>query len=208
MTTKKFFALIFLTTLTQSAFAGLNEDLFEALKNKNFKNVQKLVLESEANVNCVDNGGYSPLLTAAEKQDTASALLLLENGAQVDFQSRLGGTSLMFAASNNDLEMATLLIVFNADALIKEKDIATFKEDKINKGLTAREIAIRKQSLYVRDGKVIDQKNLTTNKILQKLLEKTEQEQQKKISGTQEIKDSRHDSAIDLFEEGQAAQDE
>ena len=211
MTTKRIFGLIFITTITQSVFssesAALSKpvlspqdtQLFQALENKNFKKAEELVLEKKANVNCIDKGGYSPLLTAVEKEDSNSALLLLENGADVNFQSRLGSTALMFAASNNDLEMATLLIVFNADALIKEKDLPTFKKDKINKGLTAREIAIRKQSLYMRNGKVINQEGLTTNKILQKLLEKTEAAQEASLKeNTRSETLSKHDSAISL----------
>ncbi len=208
MTTKKFFALIFLTTLTQSVFAGPNENLLKAIQEQDFKKAEQ-ALNEEADVNYTYQNGYSPLLQATENKNTPIASLLLKRGATVDFQTRLGSTSLMFAASNNDLRTATLLINYKANVLLRQRDTTNFK-GKIIKGETALEIAKRKAHLYMdtKGEAIVDPENFTDNEILQKSLEIAEQEQQKKISVATEIKDSRHDSAIDLFQEGQAAQNE
>jgi len=82
-----------------------------------------------ANPQCVDGKGYTPLHRAVKKKQPLVAQILLSNGAQVD---QIGGpddsTALHLAAKNCDAECISILVLWNANKNIKNKNDETPEE--------------------------------------------------------------------------------
>lgn len=75
-------------------------------------------------VNLIDNKNTeaTPLHYAAMAKSIECARYLLENGARINAQDKMGNTPLHVAVLNKDLEMIKTLVEFNADASIVNKD--------------------------------------------------------------------------------------
>ena len=75
----------------------------------------KILIEFGANVNAIDNQGFTPLHSISLKGDVNCAKLLIENGANVNAKDNDGQTPLMNAAKQGNVEFLQLLIEKNAN---------------------------------------------------------------------------------------------
>jgi ankyrin repeat protein len=74
------------------------------------------LLELNANTNCADANGWTPLHLAVSRGQTSFAKQLHAKGAQLDAQTTSGNTSLYHAVNNEQFEIATWLLELNANA--------------------------------------------------------------------------------------------
>lgn len=80
--------------------------------------VVNLLLERGADVNLADKFGVTPLMVSAnprQRAQTAVLLALLEKGANINAKDVNGRTPLMYALSDNEVEVAKVLIEHGAD---------------------------------------------------------------------------------------------
>lgn len=120
--------------LTQSTALGL------AVQNGKALAVVAL-LDSGADPNIkMGEGGYTPLMVAANLGELSAAQVLLQYGANVDAVNNGGLTALMIAAANNKPNLFALIIKSGADPQLKNEQ-----------GITAYDIAQKRGSLEVLD---------------------------------------------------------
>ncbi|MGM0368830.1 MAG: ankyrin repeat domain-containing protein [Bacillota bacterium] len=105
------------------SFINEQPSLIETVKNKNEKQVKKMI-DSGANVNIKNQGGEFPLLIAVQNNNKKIAKLLVEAGADInqniDNKTIIEDLNPLFlAVLNNDLEMVELLIEAGANVNIK-----------------------------------------------------------------------------------------
>ena len=79
------------------------------------KDVENALLKG-AEINVVDEYGYTPLIQTAIVDSVEKAKMLLEAEAEVDFTDLTTRTALHWAASNSNHEMCKLLLHYGADA--------------------------------------------------------------------------------------------
>lgn len=121
-----------------------SSDLQKSLKTAISNEDTDALLESidrGADINKVDQFGYTPLMTVAEAGKTDTARILISKGADVNAEVSLGQngcvTALMYAASNGHSEIVKLLIDNGADVNVENYNtIGSFA------GLTALKYAI------------------------------------------------------------------
>jgi hypothetical protein len=77
--------------------------------------VTELLLEKLASVNTTDFNGFTPLMTATQKEDIYSVNLLIQHGANVNATNKSNLTALSLAIAMNNYEIASLLIENGAD---------------------------------------------------------------------------------------------
>lgn len=125
------FALFMLLSFAAAGvvcFAGVNDDLFDAIKAKDIQKVEAL-LSSGTDVNAlaqniVGVGNISPLSYAASEGDTEIVRLLLEKGANVKFRHPMGGgTPLTDAAQGGYTEIVKMLLDKGADINATQEDM-------------------------------------------------------------------------------------
>ena len=90
------------------------QTLAQAILSNKIKNVQAF-LSYGAEVNQIDEYGFTPLIEAAIMDNVEIATLLLEQGANPNLQGVTGATPLHWAAENNNLEFCKLLVKQGAD---------------------------------------------------------------------------------------------
>lgn len=88
--------------------------LSDLILQENIDQVQ-LLLRRGADVNALDEYGFTPLIESAIVDNSEIAKLLLESGAQANGQDVTGGTPLHWATENNNLVLAKLLLDAKAD---------------------------------------------------------------------------------------------
>ncbi|RYP47734.1 hypothetical protein DL768_006270 [Monosporascus sp. mg162] len=95
------------------------------LKSPNTPNdILKLLLNKGANVNAQDNDSQAPLYEACVSENVGAARILLEAGANVnDGENVVGRTALHEAIENQNLPLVDLLLEFNADITLKDKQL-------------------------------------------------------------------------------------
>jgi uncharacterized protein len=100
--------------------------LMFAVKEGHVIVVQQL-LDSGANPNVASKNedGATPLTIAAEHGRLEITKILLNKGADINFQNAHGNTPLMYAAENNYPEVAEVLLNAGADASLKDNDAET-----------------------------------------------------------------------------------
>ena len=115
--------LMVLFALYGLAQAGLNEDLFAAVKKGNLQEVQRLV-SAGADVKVKDNVGNTPLhWTAGLGMGYADvAKFLLSKGATVNAKNDADRTPLHFAAEWGHTAVARLLLSKGAEVNAKDND--------------------------------------------------------------------------------------
>ncbi|QSP94772.1 ankyrin repeat domain-containing protein [Marinobacter salinisoli] len=90
------------------------------------------LLESHADIDLANDGGWTPLMHAVLKGNIAAAELLISSGANLEAKSRDGLTALHFTAIDssyfnraNDTKLAQLLISAGANVNARQKDDST-----------------------------------------------------------------------------------
>jgi ankyrin repeat protein len=91
--------------------------------------VVRLLLEKGADVQAADASGLTPLISAAAANDTTTAKLLLERGANVVVEANVPqpSTPLMAAAHNGNLELTRLFLARKAPVNVKSGAPGTVK---------------------------------------------------------------------------------
>ena len=100
---------------------GLNP-LHAAASSGNFKVVRILIEYGPVDINARDDDGWTPLLWASGRhnfKDGSVLRLLLEHGAEINVQNRVGRTPLHRASFNGALEVVRLLLEHGADVEAK-----------------------------------------------------------------------------------------
>ena len=80
----------------------------------------KLLLSKKANVNALDDNGWTPLYYAIDIDKRQVAELLLSHGANVNIRAKDGMSALLYAVAEDSLEIAKLLISSRADVNVRE----------------------------------------------------------------------------------------
>ncbi|KAL7802906.1 ankyrin repeat-containing domain protein [Trichoderma afarasin] len=96
-------------------FPLLDGTVLERAAVKGLRDVVKQLLEKGADVNAVDQNGYSPLISASESGHFEVAKLLIEHGATINVRDSKGATPLFKAAASGFVELVQLLIDKGAD---------------------------------------------------------------------------------------------
>lgn len=107
---KVFLVLLFALVcgISVNSYAGINEDLFKAVKKGNIARVAELINKG-ADINAKDNDGKTALIYAADKGHTEIATLLIDKGANVNAKSNGGKTALMLARAIGHEDIVQLL---------------------------------------------------------------------------------------------------
>jgi hypothetical protein len=83
--------------------------------------IMKKLIEKGGNVNCfIPQSKNTPLLLASNKGHFEMVKLLIENGANIDFQQKDGYTALYIAANNNEEKIVKYLVEKGANYHIKD----------------------------------------------------------------------------------------
>jgi len=122
----KYFVAMALLVATSSVLAmeSLDEQLFDAVKRRNEKEVENLIINAAADVNITDQKGNTPLHFAAARGDRYTAKVLIKAGAKIDAKEIRGYTPLHVAAKMGKLGTASLLLdaKANINARTDDKD--------------------------------------------------------------------------------------
>lgn len=105
MWTRTFFLAIFW-------FTGLSvhaQDVFEATRTGNIKQLKKLIALNKDTIQKVNPMGFDPLMIACYRGQTKCAEFLIKQGANVN-RASAEGSALQAACYQNNLELAVLLI--------------------------------------------------------------------------------------------------
>ena len=96
---------------------SFNHSLFaKAVLYTGNKKMIKLFLDNGADINeKMDHDSKTPLLVALERGNFALAKFLIKCGANIEEKSRSGVTALMYAAKNNCIEVAKMLVENKSD---------------------------------------------------------------------------------------------
>ena len=97
----------------------------------------EFLIEAQANVNHLADGGISPLVLAAELKCDQIIPLLLKAGAKIDHQDQRGKTALIHAAVSGDFETVDQILKENPEVNSKDGEgfsalICSLKENKLN----------------------------------------------------------------------------
>jgi len=98
----------------------LNEKLFEAIKNDDIKQVERLI-QSGIDVNCENEFGDSPLLQACLNENVPIVKLLVENKADINKPDRFSCTPLLIASKFKSDTLVKCLIDLGANVNIKSQ---------------------------------------------------------------------------------------
>lgn len=83
--------------------------------------VEALVLRHDINIELENDGKYTPLMAASEAGFVEGINMLLDNGANLHYSDRHGGTALMRAADYDKMEAAKCLIKRGLDVKCRDK---------------------------------------------------------------------------------------
>ena len=92
--------------------------------------------EAEVHINSTDCDGDTPLHVLIRRNDTAGALMLIENGAPVNAAGDMGETPLHVAVSNKNMTVIDALIKRGARTDIVNEFSKTALERAIEEGIT------------------------------------------------------------------------
>jgi ankyrin repeat protein len=110
----KFFSFLFLIVIFNSATAQENLDVFDVARKGTIEEVKAIFKKNPNSINELNTEGYSPLVLATYRGNNEVAKFLIENGSNINGNSKMG-TPLMAAIVKGNTEIAKLLILKNAD---------------------------------------------------------------------------------------------
>ncbi len=100
---------IFLSTLLFTGFSVQAQDVFEAARTGNIKQLKKLIALNKDTIQKVNPMGFDPLMIACYRGQTKCAEFLIKHGANVN-RASAEGSALQAACYQNNTELAVLLI--------------------------------------------------------------------------------------------------
>ena len=134
---KKIVFLILLF-IPYTMFAQNNDSLYQAVVNNDTIAIKDLI-KNGADVNYLQQQGWvkvNLLITAVNKKNVDAVKILLQHGAEVNWQDGFNTTALMYAANDGNLPIVKLLLDNGADIKHKDKQgndaISVAKEAKHN----------------------------------------------------------------------------
>lgn len=89
------------------------QDIFSFVKEGDLKNISKVLQNKTANVNTINESGYTPLMFAAYYNQLEVIQFLLEKGAEINLESKYG-TALMAATIKGHRDAVVFLIAEGA----------------------------------------------------------------------------------------------
>ena len=105
-----------------NAVSKINETPLHWSARKEELAVMKVLINHGAIIDSKNYVGMTPLLVAAKKGKSRAVELLLDNGANVNARSKqTEGTALHFAAYNGHVNVAKVLVKYNADRSLTDK---------------------------------------------------------------------------------------
>jgi len=111
-------SLVFLAAALVCSAASLSDDLYQAIRANDLKQLATLV-RGPAEANTKDAHAETPLMYAATVGSADAIRLLLDRGAEVNAQSESGATALIWSAT--DLAKVRLLLEHGADPKLATK---------------------------------------------------------------------------------------
>jgi uncharacterized protein len=103
------------------AFTGFSQDVFEAARTGNLKQLKTLAKIDKDTVNAVNAMGFNPLMIACYRGQVDAAKLLVAKGADVNARSP-EGSALQAACYTNNTELTTFLVKKGADIHVSGPD--------------------------------------------------------------------------------------
>jgi ankyrin repeat protein len=120
-------------TLSSTLFAS---DIFEAIGAGKIDEVEKFLAKTPGSINHKNEKGFSPLQFSLLKKQPKIAEMLLEKGAELNFQNPVNGLApLHFAVGNDYSDLVNLLLDKGADVNIKSKEGLTPLHTASQRGL-------------------------------------------------------------------------
>ncbi len=114
--------LLLMILFTVSIFAGPNEDLLNAVENKNTNKAKNLIANG-ANVNCSDEDGSTVLMYSIFYKQLEVAKVLLRQGADINAQNDRGNGILHAIVDEYDqYDMETIKFALDNNANVNLKD--------------------------------------------------------------------------------------
>lgn len=107
--------------------SALNEILLAHAKNGDKKDILFIIkLGADVNTRAIAGQDFPPALVIAALNSNIDAVeALIENGADVNAQTKRGDTALLVAVQHNNLDMMNLLLSAGADFTIEDKNRQT-----------------------------------------------------------------------------------
>jgi len=130
----KFFSKAGVALVNQKNFGGATS-LHIACREKNFE-IVKILIDNGADVNVVDNEGWTPLMRAALTGDNDIVNLLLQNGAQANSINSIGESAIIHATTADcDACLNSMFEKFN---FLLAMDVKLLKEQLTNAFIIAK----------------------------------------------------------------------
>lgn len=134
---KKLTLIILLIIFNTMLFAqNINDSLYQAVVNNDTTAI-KYFVKRGADVNFVKQQGWvkiNLLITAVNKKNADAVNILLQNGADVNWEDGFNSTALMYAANSGRVDIVKLLLDNRADIMHKDKQgndaVSAAKEKK------------------------------------------------------------------------------
>lgn len=111
-------------TISQTAPKNINEkdnDSRTPLHHAKTKQETISLLNQGADIDCIDEDGWSPLMIAASSNNIEKSSILIQNNANLNIQNSFGNTALHYAVSKNYTPIVKLLI--DAGALLLKNEV-------------------------------------------------------------------------------------
>ncbi|KAJ6226785.1 ankyrin repeat [Anaeramoeba flamelloides] len=105
--------------------SGLDLGLMSSVQTGDLKRVKKLIGNKPSNVHKIDEEGYCALHYASRSGYEKVVEFLLESGAEIDFKTPIGSTSLSRASFGGHIECVKILVEAGADVNTKDRDKET-----------------------------------------------------------------------------------
>jgi hypothetical protein len=115
---KNYFYLIFLF-FTLSSFAQKSSTIFDVARTGTVAEAKALFEQNPKVVDEINEAGYSPLILACYRGNTEVAQFLIENGANLNYNSTMG-TPLMAAVVKGNIEIVKTLLDLKADVNLSD----------------------------------------------------------------------------------------
>lgn len=136
---KIIFTILFFTSTSILFAQNMNDSLLYKAVVNNDTTVIKDLVSKGANVNFIKEQGWvkvNLLITAVNKKNIEAVKVLLQNGADVNWEDGFNTTALLYAASNGNIPIIQHLLNNGADIKHKDKQgndaISTAKQAKHN----------------------------------------------------------------------------
>ena len=121
---KKTLFIVIVALISNLIFSQETLDVFDIARKGTLEQAKNILKVNPNAFNTVNEDGFSPLILACYKGNNEVAKLLIENGCDINGNSKMG-TPLMAAVVKGNIEAAKLLLQKNADPNNSDKNGTT-----------------------------------------------------------------------------------